>query len=111
MTGMEEIGEHSIQIKVHKTRPVFEQERVAQKHFFKREQAPRKAVDQPRLLVPPLIEAVTPEFSFLVPDERAPFRLGDELPPVNIIESEGKPLYFVFDPLPEDALHALEFRR
>jgi hypothetical protein len=103
MSGIQKIGEHAVQIKIHKARPIFEEERVAEEHFFKRQQALREAVEQPRLLVPPLIQALASEFSLLVPNEGTPFGFGDELPPVSVVEFEAVPFWLQLILLPRSS--------
>src|ERR1035437_3731207 len=111
MTGVKKIVQHAEQIEINEARAVIQQERLVRQHHFKRNQSFFELLEQIFLLRAPLVNAAATELAFLVAEEGQLPGARNEFLPVNIVESEGRALNFVFDVAPKDGLHPAPLRR
>jgi hypothetical protein len=82
---------------------------MSEEHFLERDERAVEILEDGLLLLAPEVETTAAEFAFLVADEAGDVGFGDELAPMDIIESEGAAFDLVFDELPEDELDAFQF--
>src|SRR5437016_3474176 len=111
MSGIKKVAEHAVEVEINEAGTLAEQERVARQHLLERQETPREALQQLRLLFAPQPQTAPAELAFLVPHESPPFAFGDQLLPVNVIEFEAVSFHFALKEAPEDALHAFQFAR
>src|SRR5215831_8826217 len=107
MARIEKIAKHSVEIEIHEARSLVQQIRLIQQHFLERDQPLLELGKQLLFLKAPLLQAGTPEFTFLVADKSEPVAQRDQFLPVNVVQLERHAFDLIFDVPPENRLHSL----
>jgi len=109
VAGVEEIFEHPEQIEIHKARLFAEQKGLVREHFLEWQQTFLQQLEPVVPLRAPLVQAAASEFALLETEELQLFRRRDVLPPINVVQPEGRAFNVIFDITPEEGLDAFQF--
>ena len=107
MAGKEKVGEHAVEIEIHKQGTVREEKRALQQALFVRNKGLLQLLQKDLLLVAPAGEATPAKFPFLVADKSKPIRRRDKFLPINIVQLKARPFHRVLDVHPKNRLDAL----
>ena len=93
---IEKIGQHAVEVEVHKAGARIEQIRLVRQHLLVRNQAMGQLDQQMILLLPPLLQAPGAELALLVTDIIQTIPGGHVFPEINVVQFEGESFDLLF---------------
>lgn len=110
-TGVKSVGEDAPEVEINEPRLRIEKKLPMGEHLFERSCPRFQLHAQTVLLFPPLLKAVTSEFSFLMAAIGKLLGLGNKFLKIGVVQFERDRLDIVVDIAPENVLDAVEMVR